>query len=197
MPPSPRPRTRSAAARADRAAAAQRRTSRRGRPVHATEQLTARHHRHHRSTGSSRSDHRSSTDPLADLTAQGVSLWLDDLSRQRLQSGNLAVADRHLAHQRGHHQPVDLPGRAGRRRLLPAQLDELAARGAGVDDTVREVTTDDVRDAVRPVHRRLPGHRPRRRPGVASRSTRAWPTTPRPPSTRPTSCTRSSTGPTC
>ena len=30
------------------------------------------------------------TDPLADLTAAGVSLWLDDLSRQRLQSGNLA-----------------------------------------------------------------------------------------------------------
>ena len=30
------------------------------------------------------------TDPLADLSAAGVSLWLDDLSRQRLQSGNLA-----------------------------------------------------------------------------------------------------------
>lgn len=29
------------------------------------------------------------TDRLADLTAQGVSLWLDNLSRQRLHSGYL------------------------------------------------------------------------------------------------------------
>ena len=30
------------------------------------------------------------SDALADLSAAGVSLWLDDLSRQRLHSGNLA-----------------------------------------------------------------------------------------------------------
>ena len=40
-----------------------------------------------------------STDPLADLTSEGVSLWLDDLSRDRIQSGNLAslIADRHIS----------------------------------------------------------------------------------------------------
>ena len=30
------------------------------------------------------------SDPLADLSAQGVSIWLDDISRERLRSGNLA-----------------------------------------------------------------------------------------------------------
>lgn len=36
--------------------------------------------------------------PLADLSAAGVSLWLDDLSRQRLQSGSLKtmIADQHV-----------------------------------------------------------------------------------------------------
>ena len=63
---------------------------------------------------------QSTDSPLADLSAAGVSLWLDDLSRQRLQSGNLADLIAHQAHRRGHHQPVDLPGRADRRRVLPA-----------------------------------------------------------------------------
>ena len=29
-------------------------------------------------------------DPLTDLTSRGVSIWLDDLSRQRLTTGSLA-----------------------------------------------------------------------------------------------------------
>ena len=38
------------------------------------------------------------TDALADLAAAGVAVWLDDLSRGRLQSGNLAdlVQNRHV-----------------------------------------------------------------------------------------------------
>ena len=38
------------------------------------------------------------TDALADLSSAGVAVWLDDLSRERLRSGNLAalVADRHV-----------------------------------------------------------------------------------------------------
>ena len=30
-------------------------------------------------------------DPLAELSAAGVAIWLDDISRQRLVSGNLAA----------------------------------------------------------------------------------------------------------
>ena len=62
---------------------------------------------------------QSTNNPLADLSAAGVSLWLDDLSRQRLQSGNLKDLIDEAAHRRGHHQPVDLPGRAQGRRVLP------------------------------------------------------------------------------
>lgn len=38
------------------------------------------------------------TDPLQQLTEAGVAIWLDDLSRDRLASGNLAhlVRDRHV-----------------------------------------------------------------------------------------------------
>jgi len=41
----------------------------------------------------------------------------------------------------------DLPSSTKDGASYQKQLDELAARGATVDDTVREVTTDDVRDA--------------------------------------------------
>ena len=39
-----------------------------------------------------------STDRLGALSAAGVSIWLDDLSRERLETGSLArdVAERHI-----------------------------------------------------------------------------------------------------
>ncbi|MCW2550107.1 MAG: transaldolase [Mycobacterium sp.] len=87
------------------------------------------------------------TDRLADLTAQGVSLWLDDLSRQRLHSGNL----KHLIdtwHISGvTTNPSIFQAALADGASYQKQLDELAARGAGVDDVVRTTTTDDVRDA--------------------------------------------------
>src|SRR5664280_2791729 len=38
------------------------------------------------------------TDALAELTANGVAVWLDDMSRDRIRTGNLAdlIRDRHL-----------------------------------------------------------------------------------------------------
>ena len=42
--------------------------------------------------------------------AQGVSIWLDDLSRKRIDVRQPRRADRRQARRRGHHQPVDLPG---------------------------------------------------------------------------------------
>ncbi len=89
----------------------------------------------------------SSNNPLADLSEAGVSLWLDDLSRQRLQSGNLKqlIADKHIVGVTTNPSIFQAALKDG--ASYQKQLDELAARGAGVDDTVREVTTDDVRDA--------------------------------------------------
>ncbi len=86
-------------------------------------------------------------DRLAELTAQGVSLWLDDLSRQRLHSGNLKqlIETWHISGVTTN--PSIFQAALSDGASYQKQLDELAARGAGVDDTVREVTTDDVRDA--------------------------------------------------
>ena len=53
--------------------------------------------------------------PLADLTAAGVSLWLDDLSRDRITTGNLAelIPTKHIS---ASPQPDDLRRRAGQGR---------------------------------------------------------------------------------
>jgi len=87
------------------------------------------------------------TDRLADLTAQGVSLWLDDLSRQRLRSGNLQdlIDTRHISGVTTN--PSIFQAALADGASYQQQLDELAARGASVDDVVRTLTTDDVRDA--------------------------------------------------
>jgi len=88
-----------------------------------------------------------STGPLAELSAAGVSLWLDDLSRQRLQSGNLAelIKSKHIVGVTTNPSIFAAALKDG--ASYQKQISELAARGADVDDTVREVTTDDVRDA--------------------------------------------------
>src|ERR1700752_3482333 len=84
---------------------------------------------------------------LAALSAAGVSVWLDDLSRERLRPGNLQeLIDTmcvvgvttnptifQLALSQGHH--------------YDDQIAELAERGADVDAAIRTVTTDDVREA--------------------------------------------------
>jgi transaldolase len=90
---------------------------------------------------------QSTNNPLADLSAAGVSLWLDDLSRQRLQSGNLKdlIADSHIVGVTTNPSIFQAALKDG--ASYQQQIGELAARGADVDDTVREVTTDDVRDA--------------------------------------------------
>jgi transaldolase len=90
---------------------------------------------------------QSTNNPLADLADAGVSLWLDDLSRQRLQSGNLKelIATKHIVGVTTNPSIFQAALKDG--ASYQQQIGELAARGADVDDTVREVTTDDVRDA--------------------------------------------------
>ncbi len=87
------------------------------------------------------------TDPLADLSAAGVSLWLDDLSRQRLQSGNLAelISSKHIVGVTTNPSIFAAAFASG--DSYQKQGSELAARNASVDDAVRAMSTDDVRDA--------------------------------------------------
>src|ERR1700747_1504326 len=84
---------------------------------------------------------------LAALSAAGVSVWLDDLSRQRLSSGNL----QELIDTKGvvgvTTNPSIFQKALAEGDAYDAQVAELAERGADVDATIRTVTTDDVRNA--------------------------------------------------
>ena len=87
------------------------------------------------------------SDALADLTGAGVSLWLDDLSRERLRTGNLAdlIAHRHVTGVTSN--PTIFAKALGDGEEYATQVAELARRGADVDGTARTLMTDDVRTA--------------------------------------------------
>jgi transaldolase len=84
---------------------------------------------------------------LAALSAAGVSVWLDDLSRERLQTGNL----QNLIDTRSvvgvTTNPSIFQAALSKGTAYDDQVKELAERGADVDATIRTVTTDDVRNA--------------------------------------------------
>src|SRR6201995_454303 len=84
---------------------------------------------------------------LAALSAAGVSVWLDDLSRQRLQSGNLQELIDTRSVVGVTTNPSIFQKALAEGDAYDAQIAELAERGADVDATIRTVTTDDVRNA--------------------------------------------------
>ena len=96
--------------------------------------------------------------PVEQLTRAGVSIWLDDLSRERLRSGNLAdlVATRGVVGVTTN--PTIFAAALSTGDAYDAQLAELAAAGtddAAVEAAVERITTDDVRaaaDLLRPVY---------------------------------------------
>jgi transaldolase len=93
-------------------------------------------------------EHQMTQNPnLAALSAAGVSVWLDDLSRERLQSGNLTelINTRSIVGVTTNPSIFQAALTAG--TAYDEQVGELAARGADVDATIRTVTTDDVRNA--------------------------------------------------
>jgi transaldolase len=100
------------------------------------------------------------TDALRQLSAQGVAIWLDDMSRARLTSGNLAdlVRDRHVVGVTTN--PTIFAKAIVGREDYDAQVRDLAVRGVTVDEALRMITTRDVRDAtdvLRPVHEATAG----------------------------------------
>ena len=86
------------------------------------------------------------TEPLAELATQGISLWLDDLSRQRLTTGNLLeiIRSKHIV---GVTTNPSIFAAALAHESYEPHIAALADRGASVDAAVRELTTDDVRAA--------------------------------------------------
>ncbi|TDD84702.1 transaldolase [Saccharopolyspora karakumensis] len=84
---------------------------------------------------------------LKALTEAGVSIWLDDLSRQRISSGNLAQLITEQAVVGVTSNPTIFANALSNAADYADKVKDLAARGASVDDTIRELTTADVRDA--------------------------------------------------
>ncbi|WP_435736047.1 transaldolase [Cellulosimicrobium sp. PMB13] len=96
--------------------------------------------------------------PIEQLTQAGVSIWLDDLSRERLRSGNLAdlVATRGVVGVTTN--PTIFAAALSKGDAYDEQLAELAPAGtdaAAVEAAVERITTDDVRaaaDLLRPLY---------------------------------------------
>ena len=84
---------------------------------------------------------------LAALSAAGVSVWLDDLSRDRLQTGNLQELIDTKCVVGVTTNPSIFQAALSKGHAYDEQVAELAERGADVDATIRTVTTDDVRNA--------------------------------------------------
>jgi transaldolase len=94
-------------------------------------------------------------DVLGLLTAEGVSIWLDDISRDRLATGNLASLVRDF-HVRGvTSNPTIFAHAMEHGSAYDEQLGDLAVRGVGVGEASRAITTYDIRwacDVLRPVY---------------------------------------------
>ena len=88
------------------------------------------------------------TDALRELTDLGVSIWLDDLSRSRLTSGNLAelIATRSIRGVTTNPAIFEKAIAQGAADYAEG-LSACAAEGLDVDATIRRLTTDDVRRA--------------------------------------------------
>ncbi|WP_277451571.1 transaldolase [Janibacter sp. DB-40] len=93
--------------------------------------------------------------PVEALYRAGVSVWLDDLSRERLRSGNL----QELIDTKGivgvTTNPSIFQAALAEGDAYDEQLNALAAEGKSVDEVVFALTTDDVReacDAFRTIH---------------------------------------------
>ncbi|WP_445206210.1 transaldolase [[Mycobacterium] bulgaricum] len=84
---------------------------------------------------------------LAALSEAGVSVWLDDLSRERLQTGNLQELIDTKSIVGVTTNPSIFQAALSKGDAYDDQIKELAERGADVDATIRTVTTDDVRNA--------------------------------------------------
>lgn len=96
-----------------------------------------------------------STSPLDKLTSAGVSIWLDDLSRDRIVSGGLQklIDEKHVVGVTTN--PTIFATALAKGESYDAQVAELAAAGTSVSDAVFEITTHDVAtasDIFRPVY---------------------------------------------
>ncbi len=95
------------------------------------------------------------TSPLRQLTELGVSVWLDDISRDRLKTGNLADLIRDDEVRGVTSNPTIFASALSKGTSYDGQLGDLAIRKVSVDEASRAITTYDIRwaaDVLRPIY---------------------------------------------
>jgi transaldolase len=95
------------------------------------------------------------TDVLGELTQAGVSVWLDDISRERLRTGNLGSLVRDFHVQGVTSNPTIFANALAKGNAYDDQIKDLAIRGVSVEEAARMITTYDIRwaaDVLRPVY---------------------------------------------
>lgn len=99
-------------------------------------------------------------DRLKALSDQGVSIWLDDISRGRIKTGSLAAlaTDMHVVGVTSN--PTIFAKAVSEAEDYAGQVNDLAVRGVSLEEAVRAITTFDVRwacDVMRDVYERTDG----------------------------------------
>jgi transaldolase len=100
------------------------------------------------------------SDALAELSAQGVSIWLDDISRERLLSGNLQQLrdEKHVVGVTSN--PTIFQKALEKGTAYDEQVHDLALREIALDGAIRYLMAYDIRwacDVLRPVFDRTNG----------------------------------------
>jgi len=87
------------------------------------------------------------SDRLKQLSAAGVSIWLDDLSRERIKTGNLQQLISESSVVGVTTNPTIFASALAKGEQYDEQMRELAAVDSSVGDAIKALTTDDVRNA--------------------------------------------------
>jgi transaldolase len=100
------------------------------------------------------------SDVLGELTDLGVSVWLDDISRDRLRTGNLEMLIKDFHVQGVTSNPTIFQHALSKGDAYDEQVEDLKIRGVSVEEASRMITTYDIRwacDVLRPVYDRTSG----------------------------------------
>ncbi len=97
---------------------------------------------------------------LSQLTAEGVSIWLDDISRDRLRTGNLADLVANWEVRGVTSNPTIFAHAVSQGNAYDQQLADLATRGVKLEEAARLIAAYDIRwgcDVLRPVYEESDG----------------------------------------
>ncbi|MCP2341261.1 transaldolase [Actinomadura rupiterrae] len=100
------------------------------------------------------------SDTLKRLSGLGVSIWLDDISRERLRTGNLERLIKEKSVVGVTSNPTIFAKALSKGDAYDDQVRDLAVRGVDVEEAARAITTFDIRwaaDVLRPVYDRSEG----------------------------------------